>query len=71
MHVGGSGGGDGGTVGGVDHGVADMKAFVPRHFGLHRFQPKWLRMVMVGRITHHSNVHTFKSADDVFSSSSL
>ena len=37
-------------VGGPDHSVADMKALGPRHFGLHRFQPKWLRVVMVMRL---------------------
>ena len=71
VRFGGSSGGDGGTVGGVDHSVADMKAFGPRHFGLHRFQPKWLRVVMVTPIIHHSNVHTFESDDDEFSFSSL
>ena len=42
MHVGGSsegGGGNGDDGGDADHGVADMKAFGPRHFGLHKFKP--------------------------------
>ena len=33
------GGGNGDDGGDADHGVADMKAFGPRHFGLHKFKP--------------------------------
>lgn len=52
--------GGAGGVGGDGHGVADMKAVDPRRLWPAHVPAQWLRMVMLGRLVHHTDVITCK-----------